>query len=112
MRKPHPLDGVYAGQPVYGIKSLAVLAPRLAVALDDCDTASQSRDARDKYFAVSVADYNIAPFAALRSELPALAAAKASLSTALREVGCASEIAWLCQHGSPEKWQSGSSQCV
>jgi len=68
------------------IKSLAVLAPRLAVALDDCGVVSQSRDARDKYFAVSVADYNFAPSAALRSELPALAAAKASLSKALSEV--------------------------
>merc|ERR1719512_246013 len=86
MRRPHPLDGVYSGQPVYGIKSLAVLAPRLQVALDDCGVASKSRDARDKYFAVSVAEYDFAPFAALRSELPALAAAKASLSTALSEV--------------------------
>merc|ERR1712087_602475 len=64
---------------VYGIKSLALFAPRLEASLDDCETAASSKDARDKYFAVSVKHVEFAS-AALRAELPALVAAKASLS--------------------------------
>ena len=72
--------------PVYGIKSLALFAPRLEASLDDCETAASSKDARDKYFAVSVNHVELASSAALRAELPALVAAKASLSTALSAV--------------------------
>merc|ERR1712087_588700 len=72
--------------PVYGIKSLTLFAPRLEASLDDCETAASSKDARDKYFAVSVNHVELASSAALRAELPALAAAKASLSTALSAV--------------------------
>merc|ERR1712066_749688 len=71
--------------PVYGIKSLALFAPRLEASLDDCETIASSKDARDKYFAVSVNHAELAS-AALRAELPALVAAKASLSTALSAV--------------------------
>merc|ERR1712127_731770 len=86
MRKPHPSDGAFAGQAVYGIKSIALLAPRLEAALVDCSLASQSKDARDKYFTVSVSNFDPASSAALRAELPALAAGKTSLSSALSEV--------------------------
>merc|ERR1712151_1077416 len=48
--------------------------------------AAGSKDARDKYFAVSVNHAEVTASAALRAELPALAAAKASLSTALSAV--------------------------
>ena len=99
MRKPHPLDGAFAGQAVYGIKSIALLAPRLEAALVDCSIASQSKDARDKYFMVSVSDFDPASSAALRAELPALAAAKTSLSSALSEVAalpsCDSGVAMM-----------------
>merc|ERR1712228_720739 len=71
---------------VYGITSLALFAPRLEASLDDCETAASSKDARDKYFAVSVNHVELASSAALRAELPALVAAKASLSTALSAV--------------------------
>lgn len=74
------------GKPVYGIKSIALIAPGLEAALDDCAAAASSKDARDKYFAVSVNHAEITASAALRAELPALAAAKASLSTALSAV--------------------------
>jgi len=86
MKKAHPLDGSVAGKPVFGIKSLAILAPRSSVSLDDCAAASQSVDARDKYFAVSVSRFDAGASAALRAELPALVAAKASLSAALGAV--------------------------
>merc|ERR1712051_760595 len=86
MRKPHPIYGKFSGQSVYGIKSLAILAPRLQVTLDDCSAAAQSKDARDKYFSSSVSNFNPASSAALRAEVPALDAAKASLSTALSEL--------------------------
>jgi len=86
MRKPHPLAGLLSGKPLFGIKSLAILAPRLAVSLDDCAAAALSKDARDKYFAVSVGQFDAAPSAALQAEMPALAAAKASVSAALSDV--------------------------
>jgi len=99
MKKPHPLHKTASGQLVYGIKSLAVLAPRLDVALDDCATASQSQDARDKYFPVSVSDFDPAASSALRAELPAMAAAAASLSNALADIAalpsCDGEAALL-----------------
>lgn len=99
MKKPHPLGGSLSGEPIYGIKSIAVLASRLDVALDDCGTASQSKDARDKYFPVVVSDFAPDASAALQAELPAVAAAKASLSAALGDVvalpGCSDEAALL-----------------
>merc|ERR1719330_2299655 len=99
MKLPHPLHKPASGQPVYGIKSIAVLAPRLEVAADDCAAASQSKDARDKYFPVSASDFDPAASAALRAEFPALAAAAASLSTALAAIaalpGCDGEAALL-----------------
>merc|ERR1712060_946739 len=81
-------------EPVYGIKSLALFAPRLQAALDDCAAAAATNDARDKYFAVSVNHFE--PSAALRAELPALVAAKASLSTALSAVAGAGQKLSSC----------------
>merc|ERR1712087_20026 len=99
MKTPHPLHKTASGQPVYGIKSLAVLAPRLDIALDDCAAAAQSKDARDKYFPVSASHFEPAASAALRAELPALAAATASLSSALADIAalpsCDGEAALL-----------------
>lgn len=96
MKGPHP-HGSFSSQPIYGIRSVVVLASRLDVALDDCATASQSEDARDKYFPVAVSDFNPAASAAFRAVLPAVVAAKASLSAALGKVvglpGCAEEAA-------------------
>merc|ERR1712051_1023776 len=86
MRKPHPIYGKILGQSVYGIRSLAILAPRLQVILDECSAAAQSKDARDKYFSSAVSNFNPASSAALQAEVPALNAAKASLSTALSEL--------------------------
>merc|ERR1712083_504850 len=86
MKEPSPSHGTSSNQPSYGIKSVALLSPRLQANLGDCAVVSQSKDARDKYFAVSVADFDPAASSAVRTELPALAAATASLRGALREV--------------------------
>ena len=98
MKTPHPQGGS-SGMPSYGIRSVVVLASRLEVALDECAAASQSDDARDKYFPVAVSDFDPTASAAFRAELPALAAAKASLSAALGKVlalpDCAGEAALL-----------------
>jgi len=86
MKKPHPLAGTLSGQLIYGIRSIVALAPRLEAALDDCTTASHSKDARDKYFPVVVPDFDPTASAALRAELPAVAAAMASLNVALGDI--------------------------
>merc|ERR1712051_204734 len=98
MRKPHPVYGKFSGQSVYGIKSLAILAPRLQVTLDDCTVVAQSKDARDKYFASAVSNFDPASSAALRAEVPALNAAKASLSAALSEVATMHQKLPGCQN--------------
>lgn len=96
MKGPHH-HGKFASQPIYGIRSAIVLASRLDVALDTCAKASQSEDARDKYFPVAVSDFDLDASAAFKAELPALAAAKVSLSASLGKVvalpDCADEAA-------------------
>jgi len=86
MREPHPLYGNVAGHTLYGVRSLSVFAPGLRTVLADCAIAAQSTDARDKYFASYVPALDTAPSAALQAALPALDAAKASLSSTLSEV--------------------------
>ena len=104
MRTPHQV-GSASGRPSYGIKSLVLLAPRLEAVLDDCTIASQSRDARDKYFAVSVSAFDPTLSTTLRAELPALASAKTALSSALSKVaalpscGSAASASMLSLHG-------------
>jgi len=82
MKEPNPSHGIVSKRPSYGIKSVVVLSPRLQASLGDCAVVLQSKDARDKYFAVSVADFDPTASSAVRTELPALAAATASLHTA------------------------------
>ena len=86
MQEAHPFLGMFQGHAVYGIRSVAVMAPRLAAILDQCTAAAQSGDARDKYFTVSVPEFDPAAAAALRHEAPALESAVASLSTALSQL--------------------------
>lgn len=86
MKDPSPSHGTFSNKPAYGIKSVVLLSPRLQASLGDCAVVLQSTDAREKYFAVSVADFDPAASSAVRTELPALAAAIASLRGALGEV--------------------------
>ena len=54
--------------------------------MDRCAIAAKSIDARDKYFLSYVAEFDPSPAKALRSELPLLEAAKASLTTAVSDL--------------------------
>jgi len=94
-----PLGGASSGRPLFGIKTVVALAPRMAPSLDDCSAASSSTDARDKYFPVAVSDFDLSASATLHAELPALASARTSLSTALSEVaalpGCSNGAVML-----------------
>jgi hypothetical protein len=97
MREAHPTYGTFLGHAVFGIKSVSVLAPRLSAVLGDCAVAGASKDARDKYFAASVPEYDAPAVQALRSELPALEAAKAALSGSLSEVAVVLPKAHACR---------------
>ena len=74
MRESHPVYGRLAGHALYGIKSLAVFAPRLRTVFDNCAAAAKSTDARDKYFLTHVGQSDLSPLKALQSEVPALEA--------------------------------------
>jgi len=97
MRKPHPVYGVFSGHSLYGIDSIAVSALGVHSTLADCSSASQSEDARDKYFASSASDLDRAPAQALLSEVSALDAAKASLSAVLAEVASIQPVLAQCR---------------
>ena len=48
MTKPHPVYAQFQGKKAYGIRRIAVISPRLRTAVEKCDAASKSADARDK----------------------------------------------------------------
>ena len=97
MREAHPVHGVFQGHPLYGIRSLRALAPRLSPVLEDCASAGASKDARDKYFVVPAPAFDPSAAGALKSELPQLDAAKASLGGVVSEVSEVVPRLPLCQ---------------
>jgi len=86
MQAPHPIYGKISGHSVYGISTISVKTTSVKTVLDDCSAAAESKDARDKYFLSYTSDFDASPLAMLQAELPALQAAKASLSMVLGEL--------------------------
>ena len=76
----------FQGHLLYGIQSVVVFADRLRSVVSDCAKAAQSSDARDKYFLSHVGEFESFPSKGLRSELPALEAARASLEATVAEL--------------------------
>merc|ERR1711879_1084376 len=70
MHEAHAVDGKFKGHAVFGIASLEILAKSMQTIVEDCAAASQSKDARDKYFQTYVGDSGACSSKALRSELP------------------------------------------
>ena len=68
----HAVYGMFKGHAVFGIASLEILAKGMQTIVEDCAAASQSKDARDKYFQTYVGDSGACSSKALRSELPSL----------------------------------------
>ena len=89
----------FQGHQLYGIKSVAVYADRLSAVVSDCATAAKSSDARDKYFLSYVTESDPFPAKSLRSELPALESAQASLATTTSELADVLPRLALCRAG-------------
>ena len=70
----HPTLGVANGRHLFGIKSIAAHAPRVSTIVEPCARAASSKDARDKYFAVSVGAAVQDAGRRLWAEVPALEA--------------------------------------
>ncbi len=86
MQQTHPVYGTFQGRALYGIRSVSVLAPRLRTVVDDCAAPAKSKDARDKYFASFVSEFDPSSSQALRAELSPFESAKASSSATVSEV--------------------------
>merc|ERR1712110_555542 len=82
MAEPHVLYGKLHGRTLYGIRSLSFTADGFQTLVEDCAHAEKSNDARDKFFFIAAGSFNEADNSKiLRSEVPALNAARASLAT-------------------------------
>jgi len=86
MHRPHPTHGSFEGHSLYGINTVAVYSPGMSMIVEDCANAAKSADARDKYFQVHVGEFDPSAAKAMASELPALEAAKASVSATISEL--------------------------
>merc|ERR1712232_271324 len=82
----HEAAGNFHGHAVYGIREIVVHAPRLQSVVEECGVAAKSSDARDKYFATYVREFAPCSSKELRSELPALEAARTSVGAVVAEL--------------------------
>ena len=78
--------GQLQGRGIFGISTLSFIANRLNTTVEECSKAAGSADSRDKLFVSLVEEFNPYASAALRDELPAFEAAKASLAAAAVEL--------------------------
>jgi len=100
MQEPHALYGVVQGHSLYGVRSVSILTPGLRAVVDDCASAAKSKDARDKFFAAFVSEFDPAAARALQGDLPSLVATKASLSATVSEVaGLIPKALSVCRQG-------------
>lgn len=89
----------FQGHLLYGIRSLAVFADRLRSVVSGCSKIAKSSDARDKYFLSHIGEFDPFPIKALRSELPAVDAARASLAATVSELSNVTPQLGLCRSG-------------
>lgn len=82
----HQASGSFHGHALFGIRKFSVQAPRLQSIVEDCAAAAKSNDARDKYFATYVGEFASCSSKTLRSELPSLEAARASVAAVTAEL--------------------------
>jgi len=86
MHEAHSLYGKFKGHAVFGVASLQVYAVGMQSIVEDCAAAAKSKDARDKYFQSYVGDAGASSSSALRSEVPSLEAATASVASTVSEL--------------------------
>merc|ERR1711957_328950 len=97
MAEPHALYGKLHGRSLYGIRSLSFTADRFQTLVEDCAHAEKSNDARDKFFFIAAGSFNEADNSKiLRSEVPALNAARASLATVVSSLSTVLPQLQLC----------------
>lgn len=96
MFEPHPTYARFQGHLLYGIRSVAVFADRLRSVVSECAKVAKSSDARDKFFLSYVGEFDPFPAKGLRSELPAVEAARASLAATVSELADAVPQLSLC----------------
>lgn len=58
MKEPHPVWGAAGGEFAYGVRAVRVVGSSAAVVVQDCGEAAASEDARDKFFLVSVPEFD------------------------------------------------------
>lgn len=58
MKEPHPVWGAAGGDFAYGVRAVRVVGSSASVVVQDCGEAAASEDARDKFFLVSVPEFD------------------------------------------------------
>merc|ERR1712048_1162498 len=82
MHEAHAVYGIFKGHSLFGVADIKLLAASMQSVVAACGTAAKSGDARDKYFQSYVGEAGIC----LRSEVPSLEAARASVASTVSEL--------------------------